>query len=101
MTDTCSSFRQAFVPLGVQISGSFVGAAHKVTHIIIIVDGMNPYNPLLSRSTINDFLEIPKTLPLNINYRTTHYPTESKNSSSVTSWILTTANSRLMGNRGA
>lgn len=63
---------------------------------------MNPNKPPLSRSTINDFLEIPNTLPLNINYKTTYCPTESKNNtSSVTSWILTIANSRLMGNRGA
>lgn len=63
---------------------------------------MNPNKPPLSRSTINDFLEIPNTLPLNINYKATYYPTETKNNtSSVTSWILTIANSRLMGNRGA
>lgn len=63
---------------------------------------MNPNNPSLSRSTIDDFLEIPNTLPLNINYKTTYYPTEIKNNtSSVTSWILTIANSRLMGKRRA
>lgn len=64
---------------------------------------MNPNNPPLSRSTINDFLDIPNTLPLNINYKTTYYPTESKSNPSLLYDLMASAiaNSRLMGNRGA
>lgn len=99
---TCSSFRQALGPLRVQDPVSWMVAAHKLTCIIITAVGMNPNNPPLSRSTINDFLEIPNSLPLNINCKTTYYPTESKNNISlVTSNILMIANSRLMGNCGA
>lgn len=99
---SCSSFWQTFAPLRVQDPESWMVAAHKLMCIIITVDGMNPNNPPLSRSTINDFLEIPNSLSLNINCKTTYYPTESKNNASlVTTCILMIVNSRLMGNSGA
>lgn len=47
-------------------------------------------NPSLSVSTIDYFLEISKTLPLNINYKRTDYPIESKNA------FLRGSNSNLM-----